>query len=301
MKRVLVTGGTGFIGRHTLPALRERDFEVHAVGRTRPTAFEGVFHAADLLDRSALERAVKAAGASHLLHLAWYAEPGKFWDSPINLDWAGATLGLVRAFREGGGERAVIAGTCAEYQWGSDRFDEASTPCEPASLYGVAKDATRRIAESYAALTGMSLAWARVFFPYGPGERKGRLVADAVEALLANQEFATTEGLQRRDFMYVKDTAAAFAALLESDVQGPVNMGTGTPLTVRALLEMLAEETGEGHLIRFGARPMGANDPLVIVANTDRLRNEVGFSPRFDLRMGLSDSVRARREGTRFN
>ena len=298
MKRVLVTGATGFVGRHTLPALRQQGFEVHAVGRTEPAAFDGVFHAADLLDRSELERGVKAAGASHLLHLAWYAEPGRFWDAPINLDWAGATLGLVRAFREGGGERAVVAGTCAEYQWGSDRFDETSTPCQPATLYGVTKDATRRIAGSYATLACMSLAWARVFFPYGPGERKGRLVADAVEALLAGQEFAATEGLQRRDFMYVKDMAAAFAALLDSDVRGPVNMATGSPVTVRTLLETLGEETGKGHLIRFGARLMGANDPLVIVANGDRLRNEVGFSPRFDLRMGLADTVRAHREGT---
>jgi nucleoside-diphosphate-sugar epimerase len=291
MKRVLVTGGTGFIGGHAWAPLRERGFEIHAVGRRPPGDGRVAFHEADLLDPGETEGAVAAVGATHLLHLAWYAEPGLFWSAPANLDWVGASLTLLRLFAEHGGRRAVFAGSCAEYSWGGERLDE-QMPCRPATLYGVAKDATHRVAAAYAALAGVSLAWGRIFFLYGPGEKSGRLVSDAIAALLAGRNFPTSQGTQRRDFMHVADVAAAFAALADCDVRGPVNIGSGAAVPVRSLLEGIARELGGRGLLAFGARPMRPGEPSVIEANVARLRDEVGFRPSFDLPAGLSDTLR---------
>ncbi len=272
MHRVLLTGATGFVGRHVRAALLAAGYEVCAIGRTDPAHAGVAFEAADLLDAASRRRAVARAGASHLLHLAWIADPGIYWRSPLNLDWAAASLDLLRCFHEAGGTRAVMAGSCAEYAWGAPRFTEGVTPCRPATLYGAAKDATRRLALAYAHESGVSAAWARLFFLYGPGERAGRLVPDAIAALRANQPFPTSAGAQTRDFLHVHDVAGALVALLGSPVAGPVNIGSGQAVAVRALLEMLAARLGNSHCLRYGERPLPAGDPPVIEADVTRLQ-----------------------------
>ena len=297
MRRVLVTGGAGFVGRHAVAALRARGFEVHAAGRRAPEGAH-VFHAADLRDGPSRRAAVRAAGASHLLHLAWITEPGRYWQAPENLDWAAASLDLVRAFREAGGTRAAVAGTCAEYDWtATDGQFPESAPCRPATLYGAAKDGLRRILSAYAASAGLSLAWGRLFYLYGPGEAPGRLVGDAARALLAGARFATSAGSQRRDFLHVSDAGEAFAALLDCAVEGPVNIGSGTAVPVRTILETVARLTGGTDLIDFGARPLPPTEPACIAADIRRLVDEVGFRPRLPLEDGLRATLAATAAG----
>jgi nucleoside-diphosphate-sugar epimerase len=291
-RRVLVTGATGFIGRGTLLPLRELGFDVHVAGRSVPDDAAVRFHAANLFDPADTARVVRETKASHLLHLAWDTEPGRFWNSPLNLDWVGASLALVRAFAEAGGTRAVMAGTCAEYRWGEDDpLDEAQSILEPSTLYGISKDALRRILMAYAETASLSVAWGRIFFLYGPAEKPGRLVSDAIQALATQQPFLTTDGLQRRDFMHVEDVARAFAALLACDVRGAVNIASGDAAPVRSVLEAIARETGGQDLLRLGARARSASDPPVIQAAVSRLHREVGFTPRHTLEEGLTQSV----------
>src|SRR5207247_2475843 len=142
LKRVLVTGGTGFIGRNVLAPLLERGFELHATYLRDPIQVEDVsWHRCDLLDAAAVRTLLHAVKPSHLLHFAWYTEHGKYWSSPANLDWTAATLGLLRSFRDCGGSRIVAAGTCAEYEWGTERCSEIETPLKPRTLYGTSKNA----------------------------------------------------------------------------------------------------------------------------------------------------------------
>jgi nucleoside-diphosphate-sugar epimerase len=277
--RVLVTGGGGFIGRHAVPLLRTRGFEVHA-----PTHAE-----ADLLAPGVAAALVARLRPTHLLHLAWNATPGRFWTAPDNLDWVAASLALHRAFVAAGGRRAVFAGTCAEYDWSGPLLDEGTTPCTPATLYGTAKDALRRLVQ--ASPEGVSLAWGRVFFLYGPQEAPGRLVPDVVSALLAGQEARCGTGLVQRDFMHVADVAGALVALVESDVTGPVNIASGDCVPLRQVIDEVARQIGRPELLRYGARPSPAGEPARLAAATRRLREQVGFTPRFGLAEGLAETI----------
>jgi nucleoside-diphosphate-sugar epimerase len=290
--RVLLTGASGFVGRHALDALVDQGHEVHAVARRAGALREGVvWHEADLLQPGVAVPLVADAAPSHLLHLGWYAVPGSFWTASENERWIDATLRLLRAFGEGGGKRAVMAGSCAEYAWGEDILRERDTPLEPATLYGACKHATHVAAKAVAAQLGVSLAWGRMFFLYGQGEHPDRLVSSVARGLLAGEEVATTSGEQRRDFMDVRDVAAAFLALLESPVTGPVNISSGEGVAVRDVVMLIAQVAGGVERLLLGALPQRQGEPPVIVGEAGRLTREVGFVPTFDLRKGIADAV----------
>jgi nucleoside-diphosphate-sugar epimerase len=304
--RVLLTGASGFIGSQAVAPLVGRGYEVHALGR-RPVA-GAVWHEVDLLDTRAAAAVAAEVEASHLLHLAWYAEHGRFWHAGENLDWVGATLALLRAFAEAGGSRAVLAGTCAEYDWRQpvafcrelDGADGPATPELPATVYGTAKHATRLVAAAYADAAGINLAWGRVFLLYGPGEDPRRLVPSVARALLAGEEAAASDGRQIRDLMHVDDVARGFAALLDSEVEGPVNVASGEPVTILEVLELIAAASGRPELLRPGRLPRREGEPERLVAATARLRGEAGFEPQTPLADGIEATVewwRDRRTG----
>jgi nucleoside-diphosphate-sugar epimerase len=293
VSRVLVTGATGFIGRHALGPLLEAGHEVHAVS-TRPAPDEApaavTWHRSDLLaDPTAV---VARVAPDRLLHLAWYAEHGRYWAAVENIRWVEATLALVRSFAAAGGTRAVLAGTCAEYEWGlGGRCIEDRTPLRPATLYGSAKHATREVVEAAAGPLGIAAAWGRIFFLYGPGEDPRRLVASVARALVSGERAPTSAGTQRRDFLHVADLGAAFAALVDSDVVGAVNVASGESRTLREVIEAIGREAGRPELLDIGALPSPAGDPAELVADVTRLRDEVGFRPRIQLAEGLADTV----------
>lgn len=294
-QRVLVTGASGFIGGNVLAPLLARGFEVHAVSRaaTPPATPRDVrWHRADLLAPDAVDPLLAAVEPSHLLHLAWYAEHGLFWHSPENLRWTAATIGLVHAFAERGGRRAVLAGTCAEYQWGgSGACREEITPLVPATLYGTAKLATFSVLQAAARELGIEVACGRVFFLYGPAEPPGRLVASVARALVAGERVATGDGTRIRDFLHVTDVARAFAALLDSDVTGAVNIASGQARPVRDIISATGEAAGRPDLLDIGALAARPGDPCELVADVSRLRDEVGFVSAVELREGIEQTV----------
>lgn len=297
-RRILVTGAGGFIGRHAIAPLLARGFEVHAVSRAALPGATG--HVLDLMDAAATRALLDAIRPSHLLHLAWTVAPGGFWTTRDNLDWVGATLGLYRAFAASGGTRFVGVGSCAEYDWAPDAvaapLDEGA-PCRPATLYGTAKDATRRLIAQAAALDGVSCAWGRVFFLYGPGEKPGRLVSDTIARLARGEPIDTTAGTQRRDFLHVADVAGGLAALADAAVTGPVNIASGEDRPLAEFLGEIGRQLGQPALLRLGARPMPANEPARLAACVTRLREAVGFTPRFTMATGIADAIAAIQPG----
>lgn len=300
MSRVLLTGASGFVGRHALSALSDAGHEVHAVARHRgphapdapggphaPDAPGVIWHEADLLAGCAV---VSEVEPEILVHLAWYAEHGKFWSSPENLRWVAASLELLHAFAAAGGRRVVMAGTCAEYEWSRERYRE-DAPLRPSTLYGAAKHGLHTIAAAYAQQVGLSLAWGRLFFLYGPFEAPGRLVPSLVRALLRGEPAEMTAGTQRRDFLHVADAGAAFAALAGSTLEGPVNIASGEGVELRELAGLIAERVGGVELLRLGALPDRDGDPASLLADVGRMRAELGFTPQVELGDGLDGAV----------
>jgi nucleoside-diphosphate-sugar epimerase len=198
---------------------------------------------------------------------------------------------LLHAAREQGAGRVVMAGSCAEYDWRYARCHERTTPLRPATLYGSAKHALRGVLESFARETGLSAAWGRIFFVYGPHAHPDRLPGTVIRSLVRGDPARCSDGSQMRDFLYAADAADALVALLESEVQGPVNIASGQPVRLRTMIEMAGELLGRRELIRLGAIPARDGEPPALLADVRRLRDELGWVPRYDLRRGMSETV----------
>jgi nucleoside-diphosphate-sugar epimerase len=289
---VLVTGGSGFIGLPAVKALVERDFEVHGVARHRPDEPAGVtWHVADLLAGDAADEIVRRLRPTHILHLGWNAVPGEFWSTLENVSWLSASATLLRAFAEQGGERAVLAGTCAEYDWHHDKLGEYRTPLRPTTLYGACKRSLGQVSEALGETLQLSVAWGRIFFLYGPREHPKRLIPSAIRSAMTGQALEMTDGRQVRDFLHVDDVARAFVELLDSAVTGDVNIASGQGVQLRDVIEKIERILGVRGIVRLGGRSAPVWEPDVLVADVERLRAEVGFTPAYDLESGLADTI----------
>ena len=289
-KRVLFTGAGGFIGRQAVPYLLERGYEVHAVS-TRPIALEGCHvHTANLLNEPDVKHLIESVRPTHLLHLAWYVEHGKFWTSLDNTRWVEASLGLLREFIASGGRRVVTTGTCSEYETGHAICLEDETPCRPATLYGACKYALSVMQSALCRQAGVSHAWPRIFLLYGPGEPERKLVSSVITSLLKGETAATTHGAQIRDFLHVEDVARAVVAVLDSSLEGAVNIGSGEPVLQKQVVETIARLIGRPDLLRLGDIPASPNDPERLVPDVARLRS-TGFMPKHTLDDGLELTI----------
>jgi len=293
MKRVLLTGASGFIGRHAIAPLLKCGYEIHAVSsRQVDRRDEAVhWHLTNLLDGSDVQRLMVEVRPTHLLHFAWYAEPGEFWSATENFQWLEASIALLRHFHDSGGSRVVMAGTCAEYDWDHGYCTEGVTPCRPQTAYGVCKNALREIFEAYCTQHGVSGAWGRIFFLYGPHEDPRRLVGSVIGSLLRGESARCTHGKQIRDFMHVEDVASAFTALLDSAADGALNISSGQPVSLRDVVLTAAGLLGCAEQVEFGAVPAPANEPALLVGNCRRLAEEINWSPRFDINSGFANTV----------
>jgi nucleoside-diphosphate-sugar epimerase len=303
-RRVLVTGAGGFIGHASIAPLLAAGFEVHAVlspegaARNSDAAADRTrvqVRRANLLDLGAIDALVEAVRPTHLLHFAWIATPGVYWQSEENFRWLAASQTLLRSFQLHGGVRAVMAGSCAEYDWSrAGVCNEATSPVAQGVVtpYAACKIALQRRLDEFAVAHGLSSAWGRIFFQYGPGEPRQRLVASVIIALLTGREALCTDGRQVRSFLHVADVGAAFAALLDSQVQGAVNIGSAEQLSIAQLLEGLARRLGRPDLLKLGALETPPGEPPLLLPDVGRLRDEVRFRPNWTLDAGLADTVR---------
>lgn len=292
MKSILVTGGTGFVGRHVLAAMAKQDIEVHVVTSSNQSILvsENInWHHLDLHNTSAVTQLLKTIKPSHLLHLAWFAKPVEYWTSLQNTNWLTSSLHLLTSFIESGGSRAVLVGSCAEYDWQYEHCHEIDTPCIPKTLYGSAKYACYLMSKAIAQQSSLSFAWARLFFLFGQYEYADRLIPSAIKNLKQKTVFQVKNGEQVRDFMYVKDVASALLALLNSEVQGPVNIASGKPLSIKQLLDNMAEKLNATQYLQY--QPNQSIQDAILTADIGRLNKEVKWQPQYSIHSALEDNI----------
>ena len=290
-RRILVTGGSGFIGRHVLSLLVDCDYEVFTITRSRLPKIKGVTSfTGNLLNHAETARHIKQLRASHLIHLAWYTETGAFWHSDINSDWLTSSLHLVRSFVDNGGEHILIAGSCAEYDWNNGICNEATTACTQSSLYATSKHNLHCLLEQHAGIKSYQLTWARVFFPFGPFEPKAKLLPSLINSMLAQTPIQCSEGSQKRDFIYIEDVASAIVALSNGENRGAFNIGTGEAFSIREIVRYVYRNSDHSKLVSFSKLSIPPSPPLV-VADITKIKRETNWRPKYNLNQGIDKTI----------
>ncbi len=284
--KVLLTGATGFVGRYVAKELGRQG--IAYVSLQRGLASDDRAIQMDLLGTLELESLFQKFKPTHLVHVAWYAEHGKYWDSELNLQWVMATKRLVEAFCLSGGQHIVITGTCAEYDWSHGYCVEDVTPLKPKSLYGICKDTTRRIIELVIEKHGVSMSWARVFFPYGPGEASQRLIPSLFKAFKKEILPFRVNSNSYRDLLHVEDAARAVLACAQSKFVGAVNICSGRPVQISEIVDVVARINNCDPEIILKLAPKNQEDNSFLVGENKKLRS-LGWKQEIMLGQGLTN------------
>jgi nucleoside-diphosphate-sugar epimerase len=295
-RRLLVTGGSGFIGSALLRILGRSGTwdEIHVVSRSIPDPRNNIqnifWHQTDLLNDKTADAIMNALKPTHLIHGAWVTDHGLFWDDERNTAWLQASIRIADAFARQGGRRFINLGSVAEYEWSSGKMIEGETPEKPSSLYGQSKLSFCRHLEGQTKKGNFSAATGRIFFAYGPGEKPARLVPSICRSLLTGQAATFSNGFLWRDYLHVDDVACAILALIDSDLEGAVNLASGMPIRLSYFLDTLERQTGKTGFFQRRNLPELSNEVPILFGHASRLTS-TGWRPIVLFEDGLSQTL----------
>jgi len=266
-KTVLLTGGTGFVGRQIGKALLSNGHRLKIVSRPGgqerfqpPSGAIDWIDTDDLFSESVDWWAETLFDVDVVIHSAWYVEPGKYLDSTRNLDCVRGGLVMAEAAAKLGLAHFIGIGTCFEYALPNTEIT-AQSPLGPVTLYAAAKLALFHMLERRFAGSGVSLTWARLFYLFGEGEHPARLFPTLHRKFAAGEPMAMSSGDKIRDFMDVAEAGRLIALLADNGQTGVVNVCSGRPVTLRAVAEDIADQYGRRDLLSFGQAVVHPRDP----------------------------------------
>ncbi|RON64647.1 epimerase [Pseudomonas fluorescens] len=279
--KVLVTGATGFVGRHLVAALLARGDAVRAVARNVETA-QGMpwindveFVAADI-HAAELDVAALTEGIDVLAHLAWPGLPNyrALFHFEHNLM---ADYRFIKGAVEAGVRQVLVTGTCFEYGLQSGPLSESVEP-QPSNPYGLAKHTLHLFLQNLQQEMPFTLQWARLFYLHGEGQNPNSLLAALDRAIDAEDaSFNMSGGEQLRDFLPIATATAYLAAILQQrDFDGVINCASGQPVSVRSLVEERLRERGAALNLNLGHYPYPTHEPMAFWAVTERLQQLLG-------------------------
>ena len=290
MKKALVTGASGFIGRHLRRALVDRNVEVHCTSRERRNDVGSAENwlEVDLCDRRAVAAALAEVGPDVVFHLAGEVtgsrERAAVW--PTFRGNLIATLTLLDALAEQGEIGVVVASSMEE-----PALDDRASPGSP---YAASKVAATAYARMFAQLYETPAVLARIFLVYGPDESNAsHLIPSTIRSLLDGEAPAIGSGRRRIDWIYVDDVVAGLVAAAEATATHrgeSFDLGSGTQTSIRSTVEMLTDLVDPTIQPRFGALPDRPFDHER-VADVARTTATLGWEPVVGLEDGLARTV----------
>jgi nucleoside-diphosphate-sugar epimerase len=295
MSRVMVSGAAGFVGAAAVRALLEQGDDIialvhHETSSERLSGFPIKTVSLELEDRSAVEQILAEFRPEIILHAAWYVNPKDYLTSPRAISSLRATTDFVQTAVKFGCRRFVGVGTCLEYRT-TDHPRHEEDPCEPRTLYASSKLSAWLLSRALVAHSETSLAWARLFYLYGPDENPGRLLPTLVGALRAGKAFPMTAGEQVRDYLHIDDAGRALAMICHQSLNGVFNVGSGSPTVLRDFVLATASMLGAQSLVHVGELPTRPDEEMFVVADMAKLQ-QLGFKPRHtNLEDGLDDAL----------
>ena len=282
--RIFVTGANGFVGRAFCAEALSRGHQV--LGLCRQACDLSFQTCAGSLEAPPWPE-IEHFHPEAVVHLAWIATPGIYLNSPENDLLLGQSQRLIERLAERGVKRVVATGTCIEYASSQAPLREDFSPLDPIFPYAKAKVALGRWLEDVSSSLGITSAWLRIFYPYGPGEHPSRLPTLILRNLAAGTavELRTPDSI--KDYLFVDDLARCIRTVLESPITGSVNAGSGAGVRIRDLALAAAEVLNADASLVKSANPVTPDPWPVQIADPRRLL-EIGWQAATPLKTGLA-------------
>mgnify|MGYP000106119882 CR=1 FL=1 len=303
MSRILVTGAAGFLGSHLCDRLLEEGYEVIGMdnrvsGKTENLANAFERSAFSFYEHDVTEFIHISGKLDAVLHLASLASPGFYRDHPIKTLKVGAlgthkTLGLAKE------KDAKYLFTSTSEVYGDPEVNPQPEdyrgnvdPFGPRSCYDESKRYGEAMLRAYLEEHGLNIRIARIFNTYGSRMRldDGRVIPNFIQQALTSKDLTVYgDGSQTRSFCYVSDMIDGLVALMDSDVQEPVNIGNPDERSIRELAEVIIELCDSDSGITHEELP--PQDPDVRRPDITKAKRELGWEPEIDLREGLERTI----------
>ncbi len=271
MSIVLLTGATGFVGRAIHRYLDRRGHDVRVTVRPGSAARlavavpqDAIIECDDIFAWDADWWAKACAGVDAVIHAAWYVEHGRYANALENAACAQGSFALAHGAVRAGVRHVIGIGTCMEYHLPGEQLS-VDAPLRPANFYAACKLATFHMMREWFALHETGFSWCRLFYLHGEGEHPDRIAAYLHRRLQAGENAELSAGTQLRDFLDVRAAGAMIANVVDSGQQGVINICSGTPTTIRAFAEQIADGYGRRDLLQFGSKPPHPGDPAAVV------------------------------------
>ena len=278
--KILITGGTGFIGQHVLNDLKNySDVEIVVLSRNeipnKSEHYSYVCH--DILNDNPDDLVEKCGRPDILIHLAWSALDD--YDNQIHLKefYPKHLKFLIGLFDQGIREMTII-GTCQEYGMMEGCLDEEMASV-PSTSYSQAKDQLRKDLFKYVDNTSVSIKWLRLFYLYGQGQASRTLLAQLDDALSrGDTNFNMSGGEQIRDYLPVEDAAKIIVKIsLQKKVSGIINCCSGKPITIKNLVENYIQSKNKKIHLNLGYYPYPEYEPMAFWGNTKKLESIINI------------------------
>lgn len=271
--KVLVTGANGYIGKHVVSALCERGHRVQAVDFKNDGVDERAsFMCYDILEEPADEKLYDSLGRPEVvIHLAW--KDGFNHASAAHLENLHKHFAFIKNMIDAGAVSISIMGTMHEIGYFEGAVDER-TPCNPLSLYGIAKNALRQAVLAYADGKNTKIKWLRAYYITGDDAHNRSVFAKIMELAEAGKKhFPFTSGDNKCDFIDIRELAAQIArASVQNEVNGIINVCSGKPVSLKDKVEAFINEKHLDIRPDYGAYPARKYDSPCIYGNNARIR-----------------------------
>jgi UDP-glucose 4-epimerase len=292
---VVVTGGTGFLGRPLVRALTAEGHSVRVLTRRPHEVHVGTAHPyRDLRDRTALEKALE--GADVVFHLAWSSLPQTSNEDPLadcETNLAGG-IALLEACRAAGVSQVVFPSSGGTvYGFTPDGVVTEETPTDPICAYGISKLAFEKYLALYQRIGGPDYRVLRISNAYGEGQPSDRpqgLIGVALDRMLRDQPITVLgDGTAVRDYVHVDDVVRAFLAAMQplgASAPRVFNVGSGRGYSINEVLEIISGVTGCTPTLKF--EPARSCDLDRVVVSAQRSEETLGWTPSVTLETGVA-------------